>query len=144
MFQNWILAPLSLAFVEIAFWFSFQPRSLLLLLTLQAYMDLVFCIRSFQAFPTLTIWFQILSFSSFKSSPSILWSSFGSYTCSVPICNLLYYIYIFQSFKMFPIFYFLCFYTFILPFYQLFQFFIISYSPSFLKHNWSKYIPWYL
>jgi len=84
-------------------------------------------------------------FSSFKSSPSILWPSLGPYSCSVPICNLLNYFYIFQSLKMFPTFYFLCFHTFnIFSFYRLLRFYIISYSPSFLRHNWSTYLPWCL
>ena len=45
--------------------------------------------------------------------------------------------------KMSPLFYSLCFYMFnsVLLLYQLVEFFIISYSPSFLRINWSKYLP---
>ena len=141
-FRNRILVPLSLAFVEIALCLSFQPRPLFLL-ALQPYICfglLHQIIPDFYYFDNLL---QVLSFSSFKTSPSFLWPSFGPYSCSVQICNLLNYFYVFQSFKTFPTFYFLCFHTFnnIFSFYRLLRFFIISYSPFFLKHNWSTYRP---
>jgi hypothetical protein len=76
-------------------WPPYNPESLfLLLLALQPNMILVFCTRSFQAFLPLTIWLQFYSSSFFINhlyfiSPSILWSSFGSYSYRVPISNLL-------------------------------------------------------
>ena len=86
--------------------------------------------------------FWLLEIICYFISPSVLWSSFGSYSYGVPISDLLTQFYIFHSVKMSPPFYSLCFYVFnnVCPCYQLLQF-VITYSPSFLILYWSKYLP---
>ena len=70
--------------------------------------------------------FWLLEIIYYFISPSILWSTFGSYSYGVPISDLLTQFYTFHSVKMSPPFYALCFYIFnnMCPCYQLLQFVI--------------------
>ena len=116
---------------------SQKCRVLLLLLALKPYMGFGLLHQSFQAFLSLTSWIQFLSFSFFISLLHLC-NYYG-----VPIGDLLNLYHIFHSVQMSPPFYSFCSYIFnnIFSFYLHLQFVITSDSPSFLKLNWSKYLP---
>ena len=81
--------------------------------------------------------FRLLEIIYYFISPSVLWSSFGSYSYGVPISDLLSQFYMFHSFKMSPPFYSLCFYIFnnICPCYQLLQFVFTYFLFSILSYS---------